>query len=177
MPTEYAAQILQLRLPGQDDLKNESERCSADPITQKGDRGGERQSGLDRTSDPELEEIFSRVRRACVRGSGDEQDRSQPPRCGNGTPFLPPRRCRVGWRQILKLQRDQFSVANKRQIPKRKEIPYVPKNKRRVRACSAEERAAERTGYTRTESRRPATGSTGRSAHLCNRGLAFERSV
>jgi hypothetical protein len=32
MPTEYAAQILQL-LPEQDDLKNESERCSADPVT------------------------------------------------------------------------------------------------------------------------------------------------
>jgi phage replication-related protein YjqB (UPF0714/DUF867 family) len=33
MPTEYAAQILQLRLPEQNDLKNESERCSADPVT------------------------------------------------------------------------------------------------------------------------------------------------
>jgi hypothetical protein len=35
MPTEYAAQIRQLRLPEQDDLKNESERCSADPVTLK----------------------------------------------------------------------------------------------------------------------------------------------
>ena len=33
MPTEYAAQLLKLRLPEQDDLKNESERCSADPTT------------------------------------------------------------------------------------------------------------------------------------------------
>jgi phage replication-related protein YjqB (UPF0714/DUF867 family) len=33
MPTEYAAQILQLRLPEQNGLKNESERCSADPVT------------------------------------------------------------------------------------------------------------------------------------------------
>ena len=32
MPTEYPAQILKLRLPEQDDLKNESERCSADPV-------------------------------------------------------------------------------------------------------------------------------------------------
>jgi phage replication-related protein YjqB (UPF0714/DUF867 family) len=32
MPTEYPAQILELR-PEQDDLKNESERCSADPVT------------------------------------------------------------------------------------------------------------------------------------------------
>ena len=32
MPTEYAAQILELRLPEQNDLKNESERCSADPV-------------------------------------------------------------------------------------------------------------------------------------------------
>jgi murein DD-endopeptidase MepM/ murein hydrolase activator NlpD len=31
MPTEYTAQIRRLRLPEQDDLKNESERCSADP--------------------------------------------------------------------------------------------------------------------------------------------------
>jgi len=31
MPTEYTAQILKLRLPEQDALKNESERCSADP--------------------------------------------------------------------------------------------------------------------------------------------------
>ena len=34
MPTEYSAQILKLR-PEQDDLKNESERCSADPATLK----------------------------------------------------------------------------------------------------------------------------------------------
>jgi phage replication-related protein YjqB (UPF0714/DUF867 family) len=33
MPTEYSAQLLKLRLPEQDDLKNESERCSADPAT------------------------------------------------------------------------------------------------------------------------------------------------
>ena len=33
MPTEYSAQLLELRLPEQDDLKNESERCSADPAT------------------------------------------------------------------------------------------------------------------------------------------------
>jgi phage replication-related protein YjqB (UPF0714/DUF867 family) len=33
MQTEYAARILKLRLPEQDDLKNESERCSADPST------------------------------------------------------------------------------------------------------------------------------------------------
>jgi hypothetical protein len=32
MPTEYAAQILELRLPEQNDLKKESERCSADPV-------------------------------------------------------------------------------------------------------------------------------------------------
>jgi phage replication-related protein YjqB (UPF0714/DUF867 family) len=32
MSTEYAAQILQLRLPEQNDLKDESERCSADPV-------------------------------------------------------------------------------------------------------------------------------------------------
>ena len=32
MPTEYPAQILQLRLPEQNDLKDESERCSADPV-------------------------------------------------------------------------------------------------------------------------------------------------
>ncbi|MGA7392228.1 MAG: poly-gamma-glutamate hydrolase family protein [Terrimicrobiaceae bacterium] len=32
MPTEYPAQILQLRLPEQNDLKNDSERCSADPV-------------------------------------------------------------------------------------------------------------------------------------------------
>ena len=31
MPTEYTAQILKLRLPEQEELKNESERCSADP--------------------------------------------------------------------------------------------------------------------------------------------------
>ena len=31
MPTEYTAQILKLRLPEQDELKNDSERCSADP--------------------------------------------------------------------------------------------------------------------------------------------------
>jgi phage replication-related protein YjqB (UPF0714/DUF867 family) len=31
MPTEYTAQILRLRLPEQDELRNESERCSADP--------------------------------------------------------------------------------------------------------------------------------------------------
>jgi phage replication-related protein YjqB (UPF0714/DUF867 family) len=34
MPTEYSAQILKLR-PEQDDLKNESELCSADPVTLK----------------------------------------------------------------------------------------------------------------------------------------------
>jgi hypothetical protein len=33
MPTEYPAQILELRLSEQDDLKNESERCSANPAT------------------------------------------------------------------------------------------------------------------------------------------------
>src|SRR5437867_1838195 len=33
MPTEYSARILKLRLPEQDALKNESERCSADPAT------------------------------------------------------------------------------------------------------------------------------------------------
>ena len=32
MPTEYAAQILELRLPEQNHLKKESERCSADPV-------------------------------------------------------------------------------------------------------------------------------------------------
>jgi phage replication-related protein YjqB (UPF0714/DUF867 family) len=32
MPTEYSAQILKLRLPEQDELKNETERCSADPV-------------------------------------------------------------------------------------------------------------------------------------------------
>ena len=31
MSSEYSAQILKLQLPEQDDLKNESERCSADP--------------------------------------------------------------------------------------------------------------------------------------------------
>ena len=31
MPTEYTAHILKLRLPEQEELKNESERCSADP--------------------------------------------------------------------------------------------------------------------------------------------------
>src|SRR5262245_43826263 len=31
MPTEYDAQILKLRLPEQDELKNDAERCSADP--------------------------------------------------------------------------------------------------------------------------------------------------
>jgi phage replication-related protein YjqB (UPF0714/DUF867 family) len=31
-PTDYAAQILQLRLPEQGDLEGESERCSADPV-------------------------------------------------------------------------------------------------------------------------------------------------
>jgi phage replication-related protein YjqB (UPF0714/DUF867 family) len=31
MPTEYAAQILKLQLPEQEELKNASERCSADP--------------------------------------------------------------------------------------------------------------------------------------------------
>jgi hypothetical protein len=32
MPTEYTAKILKLRLPEQDELKNETERCSADPV-------------------------------------------------------------------------------------------------------------------------------------------------
>jgi hypothetical protein len=32
MPTEYDAQILKLRLPEQDALKNDAERCSADPV-------------------------------------------------------------------------------------------------------------------------------------------------
>jgi phage replication-related protein YjqB (UPF0714/DUF867 family) len=32
MPTKYDAQILKLRLPEQDSLKNEAERCSADPV-------------------------------------------------------------------------------------------------------------------------------------------------
>jgi hypothetical protein len=32
MRTEYTAQIRKLRLPEQDELKNESERCSADPV-------------------------------------------------------------------------------------------------------------------------------------------------
>ena len=32
MPTAYTAQIRKLRLPEQDELKNESERCSADPV-------------------------------------------------------------------------------------------------------------------------------------------------
>ena len=31
MPTEYEAQILKLDLPEQDALKNDAERCSADP--------------------------------------------------------------------------------------------------------------------------------------------------
>src|SRR4029453_10847627 len=31
MPTEYNAQILKLDLPDQDTLKNDAERCSADP--------------------------------------------------------------------------------------------------------------------------------------------------
>jgi phage replication-related protein YjqB (UPF0714/DUF867 family) len=35
MPTEYSAQILKLRVPEQDDLKNESELCSANPATLK----------------------------------------------------------------------------------------------------------------------------------------------
>ena len=35
MPTEYSAQILKLRAPEQDDLKNESELCSANPATLK----------------------------------------------------------------------------------------------------------------------------------------------
>jgi phage replication-related protein YjqB (UPF0714/DUF867 family) len=35
MPTEYAARILQLRLPEQEQLKNEPERCSADPAMLK----------------------------------------------------------------------------------------------------------------------------------------------
>ena len=33
MPTEYTAQILKLQLPEQEDLKNASERCSANPAT------------------------------------------------------------------------------------------------------------------------------------------------
>ena len=32
VPTEYDAQILKLRLPEQDALKNDAERCSADPV-------------------------------------------------------------------------------------------------------------------------------------------------
>jgi phage replication-related protein YjqB (UPF0714/DUF867 family) len=32
MPTEYNAQILKLHLPEQNELKNETERCSADPV-------------------------------------------------------------------------------------------------------------------------------------------------
>src|SRR5262245_4042378 len=32
MGTEFDARILKLRLPEQEDLKNESERCSADPV-------------------------------------------------------------------------------------------------------------------------------------------------
>jgi phage replication-related protein YjqB (UPF0714/DUF867 family) len=35
MPTEYTAEISKLRLPEQDDLKNESEGCSANPTTLK----------------------------------------------------------------------------------------------------------------------------------------------
>ena len=35
MPTEYTAQILELQLPEQEELKDESERCSADPATLK----------------------------------------------------------------------------------------------------------------------------------------------
>ena len=35
MPIEYDAQILKLRLPEQDQLKNDAECCSADPAALK----------------------------------------------------------------------------------------------------------------------------------------------
>ena len=35
MATEYAAHVLKLRLPEQEELKNASERCSADPAMLK----------------------------------------------------------------------------------------------------------------------------------------------
>jgi phage replication-related protein YjqB (UPF0714/DUF867 family) len=60
MPTEYTAQILKLRLPEQDALKNESERCSADPATLESiGRSLGQQVRIRRRDDPRFVALFT----------------------------------------------------------------------------------------------------------------------
>jgi phage replication-related protein YjqB (UPF0714/DUF867 family) len=60
MPTEYQAQILKLDLPGQDTLKNDAERCSADPdMLQSIGRAVRHQVRITRTDDPRFFALYT----------------------------------------------------------------------------------------------------------------------
>ena len=60
MPTEYTAQILKLRLPEQDELKNDSERCSADPVMLESiGRSLGQQVRIKRSDDPRFFALFT----------------------------------------------------------------------------------------------------------------------
>ena len=60
MPTEYIAQILELQLPEQNELKNQSERCSADPTMLKSiDRAIGQQVRITRSGKPNFVAVYT----------------------------------------------------------------------------------------------------------------------
>lgn len=75
MPTEYDAQILKLRLPEQDELKNAAERCSADPgaLNSIGRAVGH-QVRIERKDDPRFIALYT------VRQANPPADLSDPSR-------------------------------------------------------------------------------------------------
>jgi phage replication-related protein YjqB (UPF0714/DUF867 family) len=76
-PTEYDAQILKLDLPEQDALKNDPERCSADPaMLQSVGRAVGHQVRIKRADDPRFVAIYT------VRQANPQGDLSDPNRAG-----------------------------------------------------------------------------------------------
>jgi phage replication-related protein YjqB (UPF0714/DUF867 family) len=73
MPTEYNAQILKLRLPEQEELKDESERCSADPSMLKSiGRAIGQQVRITRSDEPNFVAVYT------VKQSNPDDDLSDP---------------------------------------------------------------------------------------------------
>ena len=73
MPTEYTAQILKLRLPEQEELKDESERCSADPaMLQSIGRVIGQQVRITRSDNPNFVAVYT------VKQSNPDDDLSDP---------------------------------------------------------------------------------------------------
>jgi phage replication-related protein YjqB (UPF0714/DUF867 family) len=73
MSAEYEAQILKLRLPAQNALKNEAERCSADPLTLESiGRSLGQQVRIKRRDDPSFFALYT------VKIANPDADRSDP---------------------------------------------------------------------------------------------------